>query len=251
MKITIITATYNSAQYIVDCVKSISSQSYPEIEHIIIDSCSTDNTLDLIKSNANHEIKIIQEKDNGIYDALNKGIKSANGDILGFLHSDDIFADNDVISTIANVFYDDKSISCVYGDLNYVNRKNTNNILRKWVSCKFSPRLLRFGWMPPHPTLYVKKECFQGNIGFSNKYTISSDYDFVLKLFSNKKYRSYYIPKILVNMRTGGVSNKSFLNLLKKSLEDFKVLRNNGFSFKGSFVTLFLKNISKINQFFR
>jgi glycosyltransferase len=251
LKISIITATFNSSQHIVDCVKSISSQSYSKIEHIIVDSCSADNTVALIKSHTNHEIKIIQEKDNGIYDALNKGIKSATGDILGFLHSDDTFASNDVLSTIANVFLNDKSVSAVYGDLNYVNRKNTNKTSRRWVSSKFSSKLLSFGWMPPHPTLYVRKECFEEILGFSNKYKISSDYDFILRLFSNEKYNTYYIPKILVNMRAGGVSNKSIINILQKSLEDFQVLRNNGFSYISSFTTLFLKNFCKLNQFFR
>ena len=190
------------------------------------------------------------EKDQGIYDAMNKAILLASGDVIGFLHADDMFANSSVLKDICEVFENNETIHAVYGDLNYVKNDNVNNIVRSWKSCSFNESLLKKGWMPPHPTLYLKKDWIKKVKGFSSNYKISSDYDFILKLFNYSNFSSYYIPKVLVKMRVGGVSNKSFKNILKKSSEDLRILRNNGFSIMGSIITLCLKNISKLKQYF-
>ena len=248
LKLSIITACFNSFDNLKSCLDSVSSQSYPLIEHIIVDGGSTDNTFELIKKykNKNPNIIFISEPDEGIYDALNKGIKIASGDIIGFLHSDDFFSSINILDEISNKFI---QYECdgVYGDLNYVYKKNIKKVIRKWKSSDFDFRLLRNGWMPPHPTLYLKKEVYLKHGLFDKKLSISADYDLILRVFSDRLLEFMYIPKVFVNMRIGGASNRNLENIFRKSRQDYIAVRKNNV---GSFITVVKKNLSKLNQFF-
>ena len=181
---------------------------------------------------------------------MNKGIMLATGEVIGFLHSDDVFACRSILATVASVFENNRNISAVYGDLKYVKREDSEITVRYWRSRSFHNSLFSRGWMPPHPTLYVKKRCFD-EIGYFNlEYKISSDYDFIIKLFSSSKFKSRYVSSTFIKMRLGGVSNNSLGNVLRKSYEDWCVLRKNGFNMPNSLIALFFKNLTKINQFF-
>ncbi len=244
--ITIITATYNSAQGLEQCIKSVLAQTYPEIEYIIIDNCSTDTTLDIAKTYSEHISRIISEPDKGIFDALNKGIKIASGDVIGFLHADDFYASPNVIEDVMSKF-DATNADSVYGDLQYVSKNNPNKIIRNWIASEFNRKKLLNGWMPPHPSFFVKRKCYLSYGLFNTNYQISSDYDLILRFLGKHKISTEYIPEVLVKMRTGGTSNRSFNNIIKKSKEDFKALKENEV---GNIYTLFLKNFRKLNQFF-
>ena len=248
MQFTIITATYNNALTIEQCLLSILGQSIKNIEIIVVDGLSTDGTLDKINTLANTyaNIKLISEKDNGIYDALNKGISVASGDIIGFVHSDDMLADHNILEKIQSCF-EANTIDGVYGDLHYVKRLDTDQIVRYWRSCPFKQSLLYKGWSPPHPTLYLKKSVYLKHGHFNLCYKISSDYDFMTRIFKDKQLNFWYLPEVITKMRVGGASNKNLKNILIKSYEDFKIIQKNNI---GNVLTLLRKNTSKISQFF-
>ena len=249
MKISIITATFNSGKFIESCIKSILKQNYKKFEIIIIDGLSTDSTIKKIKIflDKNNNIKIFSEKDLGIYHALNKGIEKANGDIIGFVHSDDLLYNKNVLSNIIDVFKN-SNIDGVYGDLQYVEKQNTNKVIRYWKSKDFKSNLINKGWTPPHPTLYLKKQVYEKHGFFDLNYKISSDYDFMTKIFMDNTYNFKYIPKVITKMRVGGISNKNIKNVLIKTFEDYKVIYKNG---SGGIITLLRKNTSKIKQFIK
>lgn len=246
IKISLITAVYNNRRFIETALKSITQQSYPNIEHIIIDGGSNDGTLEFLEKNLGHQSKLISEKDKGIYDALNKGINLATGDVIGFLHSDDILASSETISLIAKEFTQNE-IEATYGDLVYVAQNDTNKILRYWKSGPYNIQKLKYGWMPPHPTFYMKKNCYEEMKGFQLKYKIAADYDACLRYLWNHQIKCSYIPQILVKMRTGGTSNRSLKNILIKSKEDYQIICENKV---GGISTLMMKNMSKVKQFF-
>lgn len=245
MKITIITATYNSISSIRDTYESIASQDYKDIEWIVIDGASTDGTIEYLKSNEFKIAQLISEKDNGIYDALNKGLQLATGEIIGFLHSDDIFASHTTISSIAKMFTE-KKIGGVYGDLEYVNRKNSNEVIRKWKSNDFNSNYLMKGWMPPHPTLFLKKEIYEKFGGFDDSMKISADYDFILRIMKDPSIYYHYFPSVITKMKIGGASS-SILNFRQKILEDLLALRKNKIDYPYS--VILRKNLSKVSQF--
>jgi glycosyltransferase len=246
MKISVITATWNSALTVEDTIKSVIYQDYSDIEYIIIDGASTDSTLDLIKSYGDIVSTLVSEKDKGIYDALNKGIGLATGDVVGFLHSDDVFADESVISRVAEEF-SKGCMEAVYGDLDYVSRSDTTKIVRRWVSGRFDRDKFRNGWMPPHPTFYLKRKHYVSLGGFNLKFSIAADYDSMLRYCWKNKINAGYIPEVLIKMRVGGESNRSLLNIFKKTREDRVAMIENGIRpMRG----LLYKNLSKIQQFF-
>jgi glycosyltransferase involved in cell wall biosynthesis len=247
VSVSIVTATYNSQDTICDCISSVANQEYAKIEHVIVDGGSLDNTLNLVRSRKRAGMVLVSEPDRGIYDALNKGVKLATGDVVGFLHSDDVFADENVVNDIALAF-SKSDVSAVYGDLEYVKKNDTLVVARRWKSRPFERKLLAQGWMPPHPTLYVRKEWYSRVAGFDDKYTISGDYHCVLKLFLQSNFQSRYLPRTLVKMRLGGVSNRSLKTVAIKSIEDYRALRSCRFSFAQSLLILALKNITKIHQ---
>ena len=249
MKISIITATFNSEKTIQSCLQSVESQDYDNIEHIIIDGKSTDKTCKLLNRYAenNPRVTYISEKDEGIYDALNKGIKMAKGEFIGFLHSDDEYFSSQTISKIASVL-NKNNVDGIYGDLNYISSTNSNNVLRYWKSRVFQQKLLTKGWMPPHPTLFLKKDVYDQHGLFDLSFKIAADYDYILRIFKDVSLRFVYIPEIITNMRIGGASS-STKNLKNKMLEDIRALRKNQFTKPYSVVLR--KNMSKLPQLFK
>jgi glycosyltransferase involved in cell wall biosynthesis len=249
LKITIVTAVYNRVDTIGQTIKSVRSQTYKNLEHIIIDGNSSDGTQEIINSFSYSNMMVVSEKDDGIYFALNKGFLNSSGDIVGILHSDDTFSNPEVLQKIIEAFKDPK-VSAVYGDLDYVSNRDPSKIVRHWKAGNFSKLNLAFGWMPPHPTLFLRRDTIIKFGLFNTRYRISADYDFILRYFGIDDFKSIYIPNVLVNMRVGGASNKSISNVLKKSWEDFLIIHNHNKYLLKNIFTLFFKNIRKINQFF-
>ena len=245
MKISVITITYNSEKTLRDTIESVLSQSYQDIEYVIVDGKSKDGTCDIVRSYGDRISKFVSEKDNGLYDALNKGIRLATGDVVGFLHSDDIFASTETIKMIAEAFTKFQ-VDSVYGDLVYVDQNDTEKIIRFWRSHKFSRARALTGWMPPHPTFYAKRYVYENYGGFNTTFKCSADYESILRFLVRFKVSTFYIPIILVRMRMGGVSNKGIKNLIRKSLEDIRAMHINGLI---TFAALFNKNASKFKQF--
>lgn len=243
MKISIITATYNSACTIRQTIISVNEQTYPDVEHIVVDGVSKDETLEIIYSLPNRVSKMVSEPDKGIYDALNKGIKLAEGDIIGLLHSDDSFASDQTLEIIAQTFQD-PNIDLVYGDLQYIDIQQ--KIIRNWKSCTFTPGLLCKGWMPPHPTVFMKREVYEKHKYFNLTYRIAADYDHMLRVFQDQSLNFRYLPEVITKMRVGGVSNRNLKNILIKSLEDYQVIRTHKMS--NPFWVLFQKNFTKLTQ---
>ncbi|MEB0323311.1 glycosyltransferase family 2 protein [Citrobacter portucalensis] len=247
MRISIITATYNSEKTLSDTLLSLENQTYTDIEFIIVDGNSKDNTVQLIKDNCTKVSKIICEADQGIYDALNKGINAATGDVIGFLHSDDLLAYNDALADIVNTF-ETAGCDAVYGDLEYVSQEDTGKRIRMWKSGPFSRTKMRLGWMPPHPSFYMKRSCYIEHGGFSLDYRISADYDSLLRYILKSGIAMAYLPKVLVKMRVGGISNRSLSSMVSKSMEDVRVMKKNGIIWP---LALAYKNLSKIPQFIK
>lgn len=208
MKISIITATYNSATTIRDTIESVIAQDYDDIEHIIVDGASKDKTLEIVKGYGDKIAKIISEPDKGIYDAMNKGIKSATGDVVGILNSDDFFTSKDVLSTVAKTFMEN-DIDALYGDVHFVNSENLEKSVRYYSSAIFKPSLFRFGFMPAHPSFYMKRSCYDKYGLYSLDYKIASDYDLLIRYLYKHKIKYKYIKKDFVTMRTGGVSTEN------------------------------------------
>lgn len=245
IKLSIITVVRNRVNVIAQAISSIQDQEYPNIEHVIIDGASTDGTLELIRKMINARTVLISEPDGGIYDALNKGIVNSSGDVVGVLHSDDYFSDELVISQIAELF-EDPMIDIVYGDLDYVSNADSDKIIRHWVAGEFSETKLSWGWMPPHPAVFIRRSMINNYELYNTSYKISGDYDFLLRYFRASGTKSIYLQRVLVKMRFGGVSNKSLGQILKKMNEDYRVLCSNNV---GGIGALIWKNISKISQF--
>jgi len=247
MKISIITVTYNSAKTISDTLQSISSQDYADIEHIIVDGNSQDETLQLVRE-FTHVSKVISEKDDGIYHAMNKGITLATGDVIGILNSDDVYAQSDVLSKIANLFADINIKAC-YGDLQYVKASAIDKVVRSWKSGKFKPSYFYFGWMPPHPTFFVRKEVYEKVGLFNTSLKSAADYELMLRILFKNQFQAAYLPEILVKMRTGGVSNSSLVQRVLANRQDRLAWKIN--ELKPYFFTLYLKPLRKIFQFLK
>lgn len=246
MKASLITATYNSCATLNTAVSSVVNQTYNNIEYIIVDGASKDGSLELIQDfqKVHDNIKLISEPDNGIYDALNKGIRHATGEIIGFIHADDMLASNWVVSNIVDHFDDD--VAGVYGDLHYITSVEPFKIIRNWKSEPFRPELLRQGWMPAHPTLFLKKSIYEQYGSYKLDYRIAADYDFMLRIFKDSTLKFKYLPEVITKMRVGGASNKSLKNLIQKTKEDYRAIKINNI---GGLSTLIKKNLSKIKQF--
>ena len=249
VKVSIITVCYNSEKYIRSAIESVLNQTYKDIEYIIIDGGSSDATVDIIKS---YEplfdgcIKWLSEKDEGIYDAMNKGIIIATGEIIGILNSDDYYVSNDTIVRVVQCFQK-KNIDAVYGDLLYVSAKNSDKIQQYWKSGYFKENAFLWGWMPPHPTFFVKKEVYEKYGIFNTNFTSAADYEFMLRVIHKGHIKVVYLPKILVKMRTGGESNRSIKNRIRGNNEDRKAWKVNGL--RPYWFTRYLKPMRKFLNF--
>ena len=207
MKVSIITCTYNSAKTVADTIKSVNAQTYPNIEHFIIDGLSKDNTLGIVKQYAGERQIIKCEKDNGIYDAFNKGIKMATGDIIGVLNSDDFFTTDNIIEQVVNAF-NKENIDAVYGDIHFVNPDNLNRCVRYYSSKSFRPWMMRMGFMFAHPSFYVKREYYEYLGLYKTDYKIAADFELLLRFVVKNKIKCKYLPLDFVTMRTGGASTE-------------------------------------------
>jgi glycosyltransferase involved in cell wall biosynthesis len=245
IRISVVTATWNCGETIADCLASMAAQTHAQREHLVIDGASTDGTLGILEAQRHQLAVLLSEPDEGIYDALNKGIARATGDVIGFLHADDIYGDADVLASVAGIF-SDPGVSAVYGDLQYVRKEDTTRVVRHWRAGPYSARKLAWGWMPPHPTLYVRREWYEKAGAFDTNYRIAADYLSVLTLFAQPGFRAAYLPRVMVKMRLGGASNRSLGNIVRKSREDYRALRSTGV---GGFGALAWKNLSKLAQF--
>jgi len=245
LTISVITAVLNRAGTIGQALASVHTQSWERVEHIVIDGGSTDGTLQLLETHRDRLAVLISERDNGIYDALNKGLRRASGDVLGLMHSDDFYSDDRVLERIASAFAD-PAVDGVYGDLDYVAREDPSRVIRRWRSGTYEAERLAWGWMPPHPTVYLRRSVIEQWGGFDTDFRISADYDAMLRYLARGKIRLAYVPEVLVKMRVGGESNRSLMRILRKSSEDYAALRRNGVGGVGALVW---KNLSKLPQF--
>ncbi|ASB50543.1 glycosyltransferase family 2 protein [Alkalitalea saponilacus] len=247
MQISLITVTYNCAEDLRITFDSIRNQNFPDVEYIIIDGGSKDGTIDVIKENEDLIRKWISESDHGIYDAMNKGLKISTGQVIGFLHAGDRFSEIDVLSSVAQKF-SSNNCDLLYGDLQYISSKNSANVIRHWKSGSFSQSKLSNGWMPPHPTVYFRREVLNNIGSFDTTYRIAADYDWMVRCLKTPDIRVCYFDKVMILMPTGGASNRSLGNIFRKSSEDFQIIRRNKI---GGVGTLLLKNFSKLGQFLR
>ena len=247
MKLSIITAVRNGAETLRNCIESVQKQTVPA-EHIIIDGASTDSTFDIIAKYRSSIGKVISEPDKGIYDALNKGIRLASGDVIGLLHGDDFYAQDKVLESVVKVFEEQNVDSC-YGDLLYVDKNDTDKVIRYWKASEYHHGKFKCGWMPPHPTFFVRREIYEKYGYFNTDFRMAADYELMLRFLEKHKISTHYIPEVLIKMRLGGKSNRSLKNIFIKSSEDYKAWKVNGLN--GGLHIIFLKNLIKIPQFLR
>jgi glycosyltransferase involved in cell wall biosynthesis len=248
MRVTLITATYNSERHLADAIDSILKQTHPDIEHIIVDGKSTDGTVAIIRRYENRIARWLSETDRGMYDAINKGMQMATGEIIGILNSDDILASDDVVASIARTF-EEKNIDSLYGDLEYVDAEDTNKIYRIWKGKPYRRSLFHSGWMPAHPTFYFKRSLLDTCGYYENHYFSAADYEFMARYLFKHRVSSYYLPKLIVKMRLGGQSNSSLYKRLRANRRDYLAMKKNKIPF--AFFVSILKPLSKIHQFYK
>ena len=245
MKVSVITTVLNARDTLPDALESLWAQDYENIEHVVIDGGSTDGTIELVESHRDAVDVFHSGPDDGLYDAFNKGILAATGDVVGFLHADDLLAGPQVLSRLVATLHKEAA-NAVYADLKYVDRVNPERVIRHWQSGEFSYGQLAWGWMPPHPTLFVRREHFLKVGLFDTQFRIAGDYDHMLRLLLHEETKVAYLPEVATLMRVGGVSNRSLGNLRKKSTEDYRIIRKN--LGRGG-LTLLAKNVRKVPQF--
>lgn len=249
MKVSVVTVCFNSSATIADTLRSINSQTHADVEHIVVDGASTDNTVALVREHGRRVSALVSERDKGIYDAMNKGLALATGSLVGFLNADDVYAHADVLANVAAVAAAGSQLpDAVYGDLVYVHSDDMSRIIRTWHSGEFSIERLRYGWMPPHPTFFARTDALRQLGGFDTDFRIAADYDCMLRYLNRPHIRVAYMQEVLVRMRMGGASNKSLKAMLSKSREDLRAARRNDV---GGLITLFCKNTRKLPQFWR
>lgn len=246
MKVTVITAVLNGAHAIMDCIRSIIEQSYPAVEHIIVDGGSIDGTLDLIKACRSERIKTISEADNGLYDAMNKGIQASTGDVIATLNADDMYANKLVLENVVLTLSEHNVDSC-YADLVYVDKEIPDRVIRYWKSGGYSKERFKRGWMPPHPTFFVKKCVYERYGLFNTDLPIAADYEMMLRLLYKYDVSTAYIPKVCVKMRTGGKSTPTLINVLRSVIENRKAWKMN--NLHPIPFTLILKPLFKLHQY--
>ena len=247
MKISIITVVWNNAKTIKDAINSVLNQSYKDVEYIVIDGASTDGTIEIVQSYGD-KIKFISEKDNGLYDAMNKGIRMATGDVVGILNSDDFYASDKILQIVADEFLKG-NIDSVYANLEYIDANDPKRVIRYWRSKKYQEGLFRSGWHPAHPTFFVKKEIYEKYGVFDLSFKIAADYELMLRFFEKCKITRSYVDEVFVKMRIGGESNRSIKNIIKANMESYKAWKANGLYINP--LRFLLKPFSKIIQFIK
>lgn len=230
MRISIITVVYNNKATIANAIESVLSQNYDDIEYIIIDGKSTDGTLDVINHYSSRISKIVSENDKGIYDAMNKGLRLATGDVIGILNSDDFYANNSILNEVMSQFNKDHDLDILYGDLVYVKPDDVNKLVRKWKSKPYNSNFFENGDVPPHPSLFVSSRVYKEAGHFNLKYRLASDYEFMLRIFKKFNFKIKYLPIVFVNMRLGGATNKNLKNIIKGNAEILSSWKDNGYS---------------------
>jgi len=246
MKISIITAVLNNQGFIEQSILSVLNQTYPNIEYIVIDGKSNDGTERVIQKHSTRISKIISEADNGIYEALNKGIAAATGDVVGFLHSDDIYAEKEVLENVATVFQNDESLDSCYGNALCVKRNDLSHMVRYWKSSPYDYDRIKHGWMPPHVAFFVRKRVYDKYGTFDTDYKICGDYELILRFLYRYRISTRYISSDIVRMRMGGASTRSLKAILRKNWEGYKACKSYGLGFS----TIVMKNLIKIQQLF-
>jgi glycosyltransferase involved in cell wall biosynthesis len=229
MKISIITVVYNNERTIIDAMQSVLSQSYENIEYVIIDGGSKDNTVSQISQFNDKLGYFVSESDKGLYDAMNKGIQACTGDVIGILNSDDLYQDLEVISDVMKEFNNNPDLDIVYGDLVYVKSEDTSKVVRNWKSKAYYNRFFENANVPPHPSLFVRRKVYQEAGLFDLQYKLAADYEFMLRMFKKHNFKSKYINRLIIKMRLGGATNQSFTNVLNQNKEILKAWKNNGF----------------------
>lgn len=251
MKISIVTATFNSAATVRDTIESVLKQTYLDYEYIIKDGGSKDNTLDICREyepRFNGKMRIISSRDKGIYDAMNQGFQAATGVVLMLINSDDLFARVDAVELAVRAFEEHPEVDGVYADLYYVSQNNINNVVRVWKTGEQKP--MRRGWLPAHPTFYVKRECYEKYGYFNLNYPLAADFELMLRFVEKHHIKLYYLQEHLVRMRLGGATSKSLKNIYKQDLETIKAFKENGLP-GGNIRYLIWRYIPKVKQFFR
>ncbi len=243
---SIITTVFNGAATIERCINSIRTQTYTNIEHVIVDGGSTDGTIEIISKYQDSKTKIISEPDNGLYDAMNKGIRCSTGDIIGILNSDDFYPDDSVIEKVVRIMSEKNADSC-YGDAIYVEKDNANKIVRYWKGGQFSRSKFKIGWMPQHGTFYVRKNIYMKYGLFRDDFPIAADYELMLRFLYKHRIRTTYLPEILLKVCTGGISRPGILNTSKMFIENYRAWKVNGFKFP--LLACFSKRLLKIPQY--
>ncbi len=245
MKISVVTAVKDGRATLPAMLDSLKAQTHGDVEHVVQDGRSTDGTLAYLSFEGHPNIALQSVPDTGIYDAINQGISRATGDVIGVLHADDQLAGPDVLTWVAAAL-EDPDLDGVYGDLQYVARDDPTRVVRHWRAGGYSQAQLRRGWMPPHPTLYLRRAVFEHAGPYDTSYRIAGDYEAMLRFLTAGQVRLGYIPQVMVQMKLGGVSNRSFAHMIRKSREDYRAIRR----YKvGGFGTLVAKNLSKLPQF--
>lgn len=245
MKISIVTVCFNSASTVRQTVDAVTSQTGVDLEYIAIDGGSTDGTLDVLRSYGNQISKLVSEPDDGIYDAMNKGIALATGDVVGILNSDDFYPDSEVLAAVAAAF-EDPDVDCVFGDLDYVDAEETNRVVRAWRSKPYEPGAFHRGWHPAHPSFLVRRSVYVRVGLFDASLPIAADYEFMLRVLEREQLKSVHLPRVLVKMRTGGASNQSIQNVLQANWQCWKAWRQNGLGY--SPLPVLAKPLSKLWQ---
>jgi glycosyltransferase involved in cell wall biosynthesis len=246
MKVSIITVTHNSEKFLGECISSVENQRYKNIEHIVVDGKSTDGTLDIIKKHSDTISKWICESDKGMYDALNKGMKMATGEIIGVLHSDDVFDNDWVIEDVVNTFNNHKT-DAVFGDLQYVDRNNLGIVRRTWRGKTYKRERFLYGWMPAHPTFYIKRSAVEIHGGYESHYYSAADYEFMARYLFKHKISAVYMPDFIVKMRMGGVSNINLKQRIRANRRDYLAMKKNQIPF--ALLVSILKPLLKLHQF--